>query len=313
MIAKHLGPFLALTLLAACGSKEKEHEEPGATASAAPSSAATIHRRTMLSASAATTAATAAPLASGAPVAAGGLFAGVPVKPATAKAGDRVWSVTPGAGPENALFGVVEIDSLQPDSVTTVSLTRTGTKLAKDAAAAKQAHVPGALVSAAQGVDVAKIKKDEIVIAPVFGYRTTAAHVTKVAGGIADIKYVNGEKVHEETTEYAVPLAKGIAPFAYVAVKSGASYKEVLVAAVVGDQVFGVDEGGTFYKAARADVKPLDVQWKDRKKGDKVVVFDASGSAETTIDTVSVDKWVYKVKVNGAEKRVPFYAVVDTM
>lgn len=60
-------------------------------------------------------------------------------------------------------------------------------------------------------------------------------------------------------------------------------------------------------------MKPLNVVWKDRKKGDKVVAFDASGSNETTIDTVSVDKWVYKVKVNGVEKRVPFYAVVDTL
>ena len=62
-----------------------------------------------------------------------------------------------------------------------------------------------------------------------------------------------------------------------------------------------------------AEVKPLDVQWKERKKGDKVVAFGPSGSAETTIETVSVSKWIYQVKLGDALVRVPFYAVVDKL
>lgn len=305
--------FLALTLLAACGSKEAKDKETSEPAASAASSAGKPSKM------GAAASASASPAGSGsaeavpkAPADGPKWLAGIPVKPAAAKAGDRVWAVIPEAAPESVLFSVVEVDSLQPDSFTAVSLARTGDKLAKDTAAtAKHAHLPGALVSAAPNVEVAKIKKDEIVIAPIFGYRTEPAHVVKVKGTSAEIKYLKGDKVEQETTEYAVPLAKGIAPFAYVAVKSGASYKEILVAAVVDDQVFGVDDAGAFYKAAKADVKPLDVVWKERKKGDKVTVFEPSGSAETTIDTVSVDKWVYKVKVGGAEKRVPFFAVVD--
>ncbi len=310
MIVKNIVPFALLALLAACGSKEKDKEAPAASASAATTAGPHKMGKEASSATPATSSSSAATTAVVGPK----WLAGIPVKAATAKAGDRVWGVTPGAGPESVLFGVVEVDSLQPDGLTTVGLTKSGDKLVKDTgAAAKHPHVPGALITAAQGVEAAKIKKDEIVIAPVPGYHTTAAHVVKVAGNTATIKFVEGEKVREETTEYAVPLAKGIAPFAYVAVKSGANYKEILVAAVVDDQVFGVDEAGMFYKAAKADVKPLNVVWKERKKGDKVVVFDAAGNSETTINTVSVDKWVYKVKVGGAEKRVPFYAVVDSL
>jgi len=316
MTPKHIVPFAALALLTACGSKEKT--DTGASASATASSEPAHHK--MGGAASAMPSGTAAAMPTGSaqvlPTTTAGpkWLTGIPVKPATAKAGDRVWTLTPDAAPEHVLFGVVEVDSLQPDGLTTVGLTRTGDKWVKDAgAAAKHMHMPGALASAAQTVDVAKIKNGDIVIAPVFGYHTTAAHVIKVAGTTATVKYVDGDKVHEETTDYAMPLAKGIAPFAYVAVKSGAGYKEILVAAVVDDQVYGVDEAGTFYKAAKADVKPLNVVWKDRKKGDKVVVFDASGNSDSVIDTVSVEKWVYKVKAGGAEKRVPFYAVVDSL
>jgi hypothetical protein len=296
-------PLLSLALLAACSSKEPHDAGPSASASASakPPASAT--------ASAAPKASAAAPKDAFTPPK---WLAAVPSKPVPGKPGDRVWAVTPFSGQEGTFFSVVEIDSVQGDSATTASLLRMAGKLQKDESfAPKRPRSPGALMTPAQNVEAAQIKKDTIVIAPVFGYRTTAARVVKLDGGVAEIKYVSGDKVMDEKTEYAVPLASGVAPFAYVAVKNGASYKEVLVAAVVDDQVFGVDDNGVLVRAPKAEVKPLDVAWKDRKKGDKVVAFDANGSVETTIEVVSVMKWVYTVKMNGAERRLPFYAVVD--
>jgi hypothetical protein len=290
----------ALPLLAACSSREPHEVGPSASASAGPTASASAPPKAS---------AAAPPKDTFTPPK---WLATVPSKPVPAKPGERVWAVTPFSGQETTFFNVVEVDAVQGDAATTASLLRMTGKLVKDESfSPKRPRSPGALMTPAHNVEAAGIKKDTIVIAPVFGYRTTVARVVKVDGAFAQIKYVNGDKVMDETTEYAVPLATGVAPFAFGAVKSGASYKEVLVVAVVDDQVFALDEAGNLTKTPKAEVKPLDVAWKDRKKGDKVVAFDASGSVETTIEVVSVMKWVYTVKINGVDRRLPFHAVVD--
>jgi hypothetical protein len=321
MISHRVLSVLALSALAACSSSEKENEHPEASGApsgtAAPSGRAMAHRPTTTAsgatsaAPATTTTASAAP--SGSPAAGGASWEAGLSKPVTEKPGARVWALAP-AGGEKGLFSVVEIESVQGNSAATLSLIKSGDKLAKDAGA-KHVGTPGALIWPAASIKDAKIKKGEIVIAMLPDYHTTAAHVVKLKDKdeAAEVKYAHGDKVKDETVTYAVPLATGIAPFAYVAAKKGSSYQEILVAGVVGDEVYGVDEAGAVVKVAKADVKPLAIEWKDRKKCEKVTVFENNTSVETTIDTVSVEKWVYAVKVNGAEKRVPFYAVVDKL
>ena len=301
MIPDRALSIAALGLLVACSSKE--HAEPGARASASAPAAVTTP---------AVTAAIPTPPPAAPKDAAVRWVSTVPSRPSTARPGDRVWAVVPIPGQETASFGVVEVDAVQGDTATTWSLVRVDGKLRKDEAFAPvHLRTPAALFSPALSLAAAKIKAGDVVIAPIFGYHTTVAHVVKITGEDAEVTYVHGDKVKHETTPYAAPLATGVAPFAFVAVKSGASYREVLVTAVIGDQVFGLDESGDFVKAAKSEVRPLDVQFKDRKKGDKVIAFDASGSAETTIDVVSVTKWVYQVKIDGVEKRLPFHALVD--
>ena len=233
----------------------------------------------------------------------------LPSRPVSAKPGERVWAVVPATG-EAVRFGVYELESSQGNTGTVLGLLPGADGATKDPSA-KHALVPGALMSPAS--DLAKLKVGDIVITPVAGDRVTAAHITKLDGKRAYFKFVRGEKTDDESSAYAAPLATGIAPFAFVAFKSGSTYMEGLVAAVVDDRVFAIDEQGRMLSAPKAEVKPLDVQWKARKKGDQVTVFDESGMTETTIEAASVAKWVFQVKVGGALKRVPFYAVVDKL
>lgn len=299
--------LVALGTLVACGSKEPP--KPDLTASAAPLASA---KPTPL-ASAKLVPTTPITIASAtAPAMAGPKWlADVTPRAIIAKPGDRVWALTPTGAGDSAAFNVAEVDSIQGQMVTLASLVRGAAGVVRDDKATKRAGIPGGLLTPAAAVEGSKIKADDFVITTLPGARTTVVHVTKVAGKVATFKYVNGEKVDEETTQYAAPLGKGIAPFAYVAVKSGAGYKEGLVAAIVDDKVFAVDDTGAVLEAPKADVKPLDLQWKERKAGDKVTVFDASGSSEGTIDKMSVTKWIFLVKVGAASKRVPFYAVFD--
>jgi len=309
--------LLSLVPLVACGEKkEEENKDKDTSQPALKSSAHTPHHAPSGAASdgpaasgspssAPTGTSTAGPSASG-----GGWQSGLPAKPVTAKVGERVWAMAPNASAATAFFGVVEVESVQGNTATTEGLLLADGKLAKDPAS-KHPGTPGALIEAAALPKESKIKKGEIVIAWIPGFRTTAAHVVKLKDDAAEIKYAHDDKVKDATVTYAVPLATGIAPFAYVAAKKGSGWEEILVAGVAGDEVYGVDEAGGAVKVPKADVKALDVQWKDRKKGDKVTVLEGGAATETTIDTVSTEKWIYKVKINGAEKRVPFYAVFD--
>ncbi len=318
MISLRTLSFATFGLLVACSSKEKD--EPATTH---PSAHVPMHASAHASAMG-SPGATAAPMASGSAAApgtaaapgsaaatspAGGWVGSVPAKPVTAKVGDLVWALVPGATPDTASFGVVKIDSVQGTLATTLSLGADG----KPDPAAKHAGTPGALFMPALSPSAAKAKVKDIVIAALGG-SYTAGHVLKITGDTASIKHLDGgDKFKDETVSYAAPLGTGVVPFAFVGVKSATGWHEVLVAAVVDDQVFGIDVDGHVLKAAKADVKPLDVQLKNRKKDDKVVVFDGAGSAETKIDTVSREDWLYKVSINGTEKRVPFFALVDKL
>jgi hypothetical protein len=300
--------LVALGTLVACGSKEAPPPDLAASSAAsakpAPLASAKVTLPPMVTANAATTAL--------APAMAGPKWlADVAPRAIIAKAGDRVWALSPTGAGDGAVFNVAEIDSVQGQMVTLASLVRGAPGLVRDDKATKRAGVPGGLLTPAAAVEGAKIKVDDFIITMLPGARTTVGHVTKVAGKDATFKYANGEKVDEETTAYAAPLGKGISPFAYVAVKSGAGYTEGLVAAIVDDKVFAIDETGAVLEAAKADVKPLDLQWKERKAGDKVTVFDASGSAEGTVEKMSISKWIFLVKVGTASKRAPFSAVFD--
>jgi hypothetical protein len=300
--------LIALGTLVACGSKEPPKPELAASSAASAKPAPAVSAKIVLP-----TMVTAAPTPSAiAPAMAGPKWiADVTPRAILAKAGDRVWALSPTGAGDAAVFNVAEIDSVQGQMVTLASLVRGAAGLVRDDKATKRAGIPGGLLTPAAAVEGSKIKVDDFIITMVPGARTTVGHVTKVAGKEATFKFANGEKVDEATTQYAAPLGKGIAPFAYVAVKSGAGYKEGLVAAIVDDKVFAIDETGAVLEAAKADVKPLDLQWKERKTGDKVTVFDATGSAEGTIDKMSVSKWIFLVKVGTTSKRVPFSAVFD--
>lgn len=292
-----LWALAAGSLLAACGGKK---EEVPAAASSQPTASATATVT-------ATATATAAP-----PAKPPSWLAGVPVKPVTAKPGERVWNGSPYPNAENVSFGIAEVDSVQGNTATVASLMRQlGMLTRDDKIAPKRPFTPGLFILPARGVDVVKPKPKDWVITPIFGYRTGIAQITKVEGKIATIKYVNFDKVAEETTEYVEPLRTGIVPFAFVAMKKGDKMMEAIVLAVEGEQVFGVDDQGTVLKAAKSDVKPLKIEWKDRKAGSKVTVLDYTGAVETAIDKVTETKWVYEVKVNGATRKVPFSAVVD--
>jgi hypothetical protein len=297
--------LVALGTLAACGSKEPPKPELAASAAASSKPAP------MISAKIVATTPTTIASAMAAAVAGPKWLADVTPRAILAKAGDRVWALSPTGAGDSAVFNVAEIDSVQGQMVTLASLGRSKIGLVRDATAPKRGGIPGGLLTPAAAVEGSKIKVDDFVITMLTGARTTVGHVTKVAGKDATFKFVSGEKVDEDSTQYAAPLGKGIAPFAYVAVKSGAGYKEGLVAAIVDDKVFAIDETGAVLEAAKADVKPLDLQWKERKSGDKVTVFDASGSSDAVIDKMSVSKWIFLVKVGTASKRVPFYAVFD--
>ena len=297
--------LVALGTLAACGSKEPPKPELVASAAASAKPLPVVSTKIAVT-TPTTIASVMAPAATGPK-----WLADVTPRAILAKAGDRVWALSPTGAGDSAAFNVAEIDSVQGQMVTLASLVRGTAGLARDAKATKRAGIPGGLLTPAAAVEGSKIKTDDFIITMLPGARTTVGHVTSVVGKDATFKYANGEKVDEEKTQYAAPLGKGIAPFAYVAVKSGAGYKEGLVAAIVDDKVFAIDDTGAVLEAAKADVKPLDLQWKERKSGDKVTVFDASGSSEAVIDKMSVTKWIFLVKVGTASKRVPFYAVFD--
>ncbi|MEP7126819.1 MAG: hypothetical protein ABJE95_38165 [Byssovorax sp.] len=304
--------LVALATLAACGSKEPPTPELGAASSSASAKPVPMASVKTITPTGTTSAATAASAV--APAMAGPKWlADVAPQAILAKPGDRVWALAPTGAGDGAAFNIAEIDSVQGQMVTLASLARgtAGLGLVRDDKAAKRAGIPGGLLAPAAAVDGSKIKTDDFIIAMIPGGRTTVGHVTSVANKLANFKFANGEKVDDEKAQYAAPLGKGIAPFAYVAVKSGTGYKEGLVAAVVDDKVFAIDETGAVLEAPKADVKPLDLQWKERKTGDKVTVFDASGSSEAVIDKMSVAKWIFLVKVGTASKRVPFYAVFD--
>lgn len=289
--------ILALaSLLAACGGKKEE-------AVAAATSATTTATTTVT----ATTTATAAP-----PPRPPSWLAGVPVRPVTARPGARVWSGSPYPGAENVSFGIAEIDSVQGSTATMASLMRQlGTLIKDDKFAPRRPFTPGLFILPARTVTEVKPRPRDWVITPIFGYRTGIAQITKAEGKLATIKYVNYDKVMEETTEYVEPLRTGIAPFACVAMKKGDKMTEAVVLAVDGDQVFGVDDQGNVLKAPKADVKPLRIDWKDRKAGSKVTVLDDTGAVETKIDKVTETRWVYEVTIHGVTKKVPFHTVFD--
>ena len=282
MISLRAFSFATLGLLVACSSKEQKDESatthPSAHASAHAAMHGSAHASStgapMATGSAASTAAASGAGAATAP--AGGWVGSVPAKPVTAKVGDFVLALIPGASPDTATFGVVKIDSVQGTLATTLGLGADG----KPDPAAKHAGTPGAIFLPALAPSAAKAKVKDVVIAAIGG-SYAAGHVTKITGDTAVIKHLDGEKFKDDTVSYASPLGTGVAPFAFVGVKSAAGWHQILVAAVVDDQVFGIDAEGHVLKAARADVKPLDVQLKNRKKDDKVVVFEGAGSAET--------------------------------
>src|SRR4051812_38850974 len=112
MLPRQTLSIAAMTLLAACSSKEQG--EPGAHASASASAA---KPRPSASASAAPSGSASAAPKEG--PAAPKWVSTVPPRPISAKPGDRVWAVLPVPGQETASFGVLEVDSAQGPTATT--------------------------------------------------------------------------------------------------------------------------------------------------------------------------------------------------
>jgi hypothetical protein len=295
---------LCMGLLAGCA---KSQGDAPASSASAPATTASATPSETASASAS------APAAPDPPPKAPSWLATVPPKPVTAKVGDRVWEVSAYRNAENVAFGLGEIDSVEGNTATIASLMRVGGRLKKDDEfAPKRPFAPGLFVKPVRTVEQVKPKPKDWVIVPFFGFSTTVGQVEKVDGKFATVKYAKTTKLDSEATEYLEPLESGVSPFSLCAVKKNGKLVQVITYAVDGDQVFGVDGQGNLHKAAKAEVKPLKLEWKERKVGAKVTVLDFSeGAVQTTIDKVVEDKWIYEVKIAGSTKQVPFHAVFD--
>jgi hypothetical protein len=297
--------FLCIGLLTSCAKSEGDAAAPSASAPSTATASATAAETASASATA-----SAAP---DPPPKAPSWLASVPAKPVTAKVGDRVWEVSAYRNAENVAFGLGEIDSLEGNTATIASLMRVGGRLKKDDEfAPKRPFAPGLFLKPVRTVEQVKPKPKDWVIVPFFGFSTTVGQVEKVEGKLATVKYAKPTKLDAEATEYLEPLESGVNPFSFGAVKKGGKLVQVITYAIDGDQVFGVDSQGNLHKAAKAEVKPLKLEWKDRKVGAKVTVLDFSeGAVQTTIDKVIEDKWIYEVKIAGSTKQVPFHTVFD--
>lgn len=304
---RKLAPLLVLSLLPACGKGCSGCTSAGAPPSATAAASATAkhgkHKRKPK----------APPAPTGSALAPGEeprwLRQALKRKPTVAP-GDLAWVMAPQPGLRTAAYGVMAIDSVQEDSVTAIPFILKDGKPEKDAAR-KMDKAPASLVTAVAPIDASKIKQGDLVVVDIPGFRVLPAQVTKVEGKAATVKYTKGAEVVEARVEQLMPLAQGIAPFSYVNAKSPKGMEEYLVAALINDVLFGVDEKGNVVRLDKTEARPLLVELKDRKPGDAVVVFDGEGGSDTKIEAEVAPKFLYKVKVRGKEITVPFFAIFE--
>jgi len=296
MRTKSMIAVVALLAVAAC-SKEESKTGPAASgsASAAPKASA--------SAPAAAASSAPAPSASAAPPPA--WYAKAPAKATTAKAGDVAWAVHPFAlNNTGAWLNPLEVISVSGNTVTLrdLALMASGPdswKLKPNTSGSQYVGVPGSAVVPARTADVVKPKPGDIVWAGVTNAPgPDLVKVTKVDGGLVvydRLTATQKELERDQKVQYVEPYGTGIAPFTYVAVKNGDTYKLLLVLSVDGDNVFGRTFDDVMV-AKKSDVKPLKPAWKDRKKGDNVIAFSTGGEGKIgKIETVPMEKWVYKI------------------
>lgn len=233
-------------------------------------------------------------------------FEGMPDVPVTAKKGDRVWTGPPYGTSKGTSFSVWEVDSVTGNEAAVAGLDRRGDTLVNGGSAKE--HTPGFLIYPAQ--DASTAKAGDLAVASVFGYGTHVVHVESVDGKRAKIKYANDGKVKDELADYVAPLYGNVAPLSWVAAKVDGKWRSGWVMGVWGDKVW-VD-GYDVYVVPKSDVKPLAVDLKDRKVGDKVVIVKFGDKEEGTIESVVEPKYVFKVKLAAKTETVEFEYIVDS-
>ncbi len=293
----------AAALVSVLGCDKKDDSSGGPSASASGSARAA----TSGSAPAASASAPAASASAAAPPPAPAWFAQLPTKPVTAKVGDLVWGMHAFAlNGQGVLLHPLELTALSGNTGTLrdLALMASGPdswKLKPNKDGSTYAGVPGSVILPLRSADVVKPKVGDIVWAGV----TNApgpflVKVTKVDGGLVQYDKLNAtskELLRDQKVQNIEPYGTGIAPFTYVAIKTGDAYKLLLVLGTDGDNVYGMTYDGVLV-AKKADVKPLKAVWKDRKKGDSVLAFNMGGEGKVVkIETVPMEKWVFKVGV----------------
>lgn len=280
-----------------CDHKEETKAGPSASGSAKPATSASAASAAVSASATASASAAAAP-----PPA---WYAKAPAKAPPAKAGDIVWGVHPFAlNNTGAWMNPLEVVAVSGNTATLrdLALTASGPdswKLKPNASGSQYVGVPGSAVLAARTVDAVKPKAGDLVWAGVTNAPAPElVKVAKVDGGLVvydRLAATQKELEKDQKVQYVEPYGTGVAPFTYVAIKTGETYKLMLVFGVDGDNVYGrtFDD---FTTAKKADVKPLKPAWKDRKKGDKVLAFSSGGEGIVgKIETVPMEKWVYKI------------------
>jgi hypothetical protein len=293
---------LGALALAACDKKDDANAKSGPSASGSASAKPTGSGASAATPAGSTSAATTASAAAAPPPA---WYAKAPAKPSTAKVGDVAWTLHPFAlNNSGAWLNPMEVTAASGNTVTMreLALMASGPdswKLKPNPSGTLYAGIPGSVVVPARNVDAVKPKAGDIVWAGVTNAPAPQlVKVNKVDGGLVvydrlDAMQKSLEK--DQKVHYVEPYGNGIAPFTYVAVKSGDDYKMILVLGIDGDTVYG-RSGDDFASAKKSECKPLKAAWKDRKKGDKVIAFMTGGDGKVgKIETVPMEKWVYKM------------------
>jgi hypothetical protein len=233
-----------------------------------------------------------------------------PLKQVDAKPGDKVWALheLPGG---RATLEIVEVVSVDGTSATVARLgTAPNGKLARAPREEQYAHVPGAAILPAHTVTEANVRAGDLVVTYRYGVPSpTLASVAAIENGIATVEHPVAKTLRKEKVEYAEVLLQGIAPLSWVAVPDGGAWKRVAVATIEGDVLYGVDSLLHYTSAKVGDCKPLNPQLKDRRVGDKVIVFPIAGrSHEDTIRRIDLPRWLFEVSDT---EPVPFDRVYD--
>ncbi len=229
-----------------------------------------------------------------------------PKKSVKAKVGDTVWAMVPSTYASDAdvgRLGVYKVDAINGD-VASVSNTK-----------GKKFDVPGLFVIPVG--DASKLKAGEaVVIADGFGWGP--AIVTKAdKGNVITRVFLSDDTAKDVPAVAATPIPKGSVdkPFALVHYeKFGHQYNGYLVA-IDGKKAWVVEHGmGGVTVVNVTDAKMKSEPWvttKERKVGDKVVIFGGMGATDGAIEKVIDPKGYWTVSFSGTKMSAAFDQVVD--